>query len=773
MKKFLTIFYFVSVCLLAYAFSYSETFSVDGIETFSISGAVTSFSSSGLAFNDIEVEVTGTKNLKVKTGRTGNYIVSGLPKGGTYTLTLSKPGFTFQPANKVYRNLDGSKVKQDFVAELATYSISGKVIVGGRPVRNVMITINNRPIKYYTDQDGEYVIDNLEYNGGPYEVSVVSDKHIFEPFKIDSLESNVVHDFRKDITISGRVTSLGQGLADIELDVNGTKYRTDSEGYYKVDSVVSNGDYVVKVVDDKHNPTPASVPIKKITGDRYDVNFSMLGQLVVKLTHNGQPFKNAIITVSDRDQEYKTDAQGTFTIPKMGLNQYYQISVSSEGYQFSPKERVINSLIRESAYQNFKAEVETHSITISVNQGKDPLENVDVTVNNKVYKTDKNGVCLVQDLTYGKKYTITVNKAGVKFLQSTKTIDKLKKDEMVSFETQLSISGTVLSNNATPLANILITCGDKQVKTDASGKYSFKNLEPFKNYTIKASGEDIVFVKDEITISNLSEQMDNIDFTVSVDKKAEAEAKAKAEADAKKAKEEKAKAEADAKAKAEAEKKAKEEQARLDAEIKKLEMEEKAKAALAEKEEAERQAKLRSEEAFKKSKAEKDEQLRKAKEEVFGKNKIKESVAVKGYSGLEDESKLIDDDNESLYIEGRVLKGKVGVKGVQVRLLLSDEEKIFLTDKNGYYKIPELDKGKNYLITVLSGKETLNLSPKSRTYKNLSSNMKKQNFYVVEKIKENKPKQKIGKDDGIENQDWNSKYGIVNKNGVIQKDIHW
>jgi hypothetical protein len=51
--------------------------------------------------------------------------------------------------------------------------------------------------------------------------------------------------------------------------------------------------------------------------------------------------------------------------------------------------------------------------------------------------------------------------------------------------------------------------------------------------------------------------------------------------------------------------------------------------------------------------------------------------------------------------------------------------------------------------------------------------MKKQNFYVVEKIKENKPKQKIGKDDGIENQDWNSKYGIVNKNGVIQKDIHW
>ena len=244
-------------------------------------------------------------------------------------------------------------------------------------------------------------------------------------------------------------------------------------------------------------------------------------------------------------------------------------------------------------------------------------------------------------------------------------------------------------------------------------------------------------------------------------------AKLEAEEAARKAKEEKqAKIEA-----AEAAKKAKEEQDRLDAEIKKLEMEEKAKAALAEKEEAERQAKLKSEEAAKKSKAEKDEQLRKAKEEVFGKNRIKESVAVKGYSS-DDDIKLIDDDTETLYIEGRVLKGKVGVKGVQVRLLLSDEEKIFLTDKNGYYKIPELDKGKNYLITVLSGKETLNLSPKSRTYKNLSTNMKKQNFYVVEKAKVEKPK-KVEKDTNTETQDWNSKYGIVNKNGVIQKDIHW
>jgi len=78
------------------------------------------------------------------------------------------------------------------------------------------------------------------------------------------------------------------------------------------------------------------------------------------------------------------------------------------------------------------------------------------------------------------------------------------------------------------------------------------------------------------------------------------------------------------------------------------------------------------------------------------------------------------------------------------------------------------------LVTVLSGKEILNISPKSRSYKNLSKNMKNQNFYVVEKFvidknKKNTRKTKVNEQD----QDWNTRYGLENKNGVIQKEIHW
>jgi len=1271
-KLFTTCVTLLSILFMMGVYSYAETVS--------ISGKVTQFSSNALSLNDIVIDVSGTKNVQVKTGRTGSYIVSGLPKGGTYTLTASKPGYTFQPATKSYRNLEESKVSQDFVAELATYSISGKVIVGGRPVSGVLITINNRPIKYYTDQNGEYVIDKLEYNGGPYEVSVVSDKHFFEPFKIANLEKNTVHDFRKDISISGRVTSLGQGIGGIEIDVNGAKYKTDNEGYYKINSVLANGDYVVKVVEEKFNPVPSSVPIKKITGDKFDVNFALSGQLIGKVTYNGQPFKNAIVTVSDREQEYKTNAQGMFNVPNLGLNQYYQISLSSTGYQFSPKERVINCLMRESSYQNFKVEIQKLSVTVSANQGKQPLENVDIVVNNNgvIHKTDKNGVCVIKDLPYGKKYTLTAKKQGITFVDSKKTIDKLQGDERVSFETKLSVSGKVL-NRTKPLKDAIVTCGDKKVKTNAKGEYAFKDLVPSQNYTIKVSSANFAFAKEEIEITNLYEKLEDVDFTVVVSKEEEealakqaeeeklkleqeakdkaeaekqakikeaeeakakaeaekkakleeakaeqarikaekeeaarkakeekikakleaeeaarkakeekariaAEAKAKAEADKKakeeqakldaeikrleaeekakaeadkKAKEEQAKLEAEAKAKAEAEKqakikeaeeakakaeaekkakleaakaeqarikaekeeaarkakeekikakleaeeaarkakeakakaeadkKAKEEQARLDAEIKRLEAEEKAKAEAekqakikeaeeakakaeaekkaakeeqarikAEKEEAARKAKeekikakLEAEEAARKAKeekakaeadkkakeeqarldaeikrleaeekakaeaekkakleeakaeqarikaekaeaakkakeekvrlasearakaeaekkaakeeqarikAEKEEAARKAKEEKLRlkleaeaeaekqakeeqarleaeikrleqeekeiaeleakqkaeeeakakaeaekQAKIKEVEEAKAKAEAEKKAKLEEakaeqarikaekeeaakkakeekmrakleaeeaakkakeekeriaaeakakaeaekqakikeaeeakaeqarikaekeeaarkekedllkkskeesleknklrdmgieseikpKDEDYLYIEGRVLKGKFGVSGVQIRLILEDEEKIFLTDKNGCYKVPELEKGKNYLITVLSGKKTLDMSPKSRTYKKLSTNMKRQNFYVIENSDYNK--EKAGKKEGsgrqnstkydkrdsnYEEQEWNERYGFENKDGVIHKDIHW
>ncbi len=1059
MKKLLATCFFVFTGLFIYMYAYAETVS--------ISGAVTQFSSSsGLALNDIIIDVTGTKTLKVKTGRTGNYIIAGLEKGGTYTLRISKPGYTFTPETKVFKNLEESKINQDFVAASAKYSISGKVIVGGKPAKGVIVMINNRPIKYYTDDNGEYVIDNLEYNG-PYEVKVVSDKYAFNSFKTEFLEKNVVHDFKKDITLAGRVTSSGEGLAGIEIDINGVRYKTDEDGYYKVESAVTNGDYVIKVADNKYDSSPKSIPVTKVTSDKDNLDFEISGQFIGKVTYNGKPLKNVIVNVSDIDEEFKSDAQGMFKVPDLGLNKQYTISISSKGYTFNPKEKIINSLMKESNYQEFKAENEKYNITVKAVRGTVPLEKVDIKLDNATYKTDKSGTYVIKGVTGGSKYIITASKSGMEFAKSKQIIDKLQQDETVYFEGALNVSGKVL-NGVRPLKDAVVLCNDKTAKTDVNGKYILKNLAPHEDYSIRVSSDSFVFKKQEIEISDLSNDLENINFAVLSDEeepeaieeeskpsieivkedksekerikaeKAEAERlakeeklraaeEAKAEAErikaekeeaARLAKEEKQRAKEEAeeqarlnaeirkleaeekmrlaleekrrieeekKARIEAEKAEKErlkaekeeaerlareekiraaeeakaeaerikaekeeaerlakeekirakqeaeEQARLEAELKKLEEEERQRAILeekqrieeekqarieaekaekerikAEKEEAERLAreeKLRAEEEARlekerikaekeelerlvkeekeraeeqarldaelkkleleeqkraeeeRLKAEKEEAERLAKEEkeraeeaarleaerIMAEKEEAERLAKEEKERAEEAARLeaerikaekeeaeriakeeklraeeearaekerlkaekeeaariakeekqraaeeakikkvekeeISNDvkKETFYIEGRVLKSKFGVKGVQVRLLLASEEKIYLTDKNGYYKIAGLEKGQNYLITVLSGKEILNISPKSRTYKNLSGNMKNQNFYVVEKIVINKNKKPVKKTkvDGQE-QDWNTRYGLENSNGIIKKDIEW
>ncbi|MDD3065345.1 MAG: hypothetical protein PHT24_03685, partial [Endomicrobiaceae bacterium] len=55
----------------------------------------------------------------------------------------------------------------------------------------------------------------------------------------------------------------------------------------------------------------------------------------------------------------------------------------------------------------------------------------------------------------------------------------------------------------------------------------------------------------------------------------------------------------------------------------------------------------------------------------------------------------------------------------------------FLTDKYGYYLIPDLERDKDYVVTVVSDNNVLNISPKSRVYKKINGDFTNHNYYVV------------------------------------------
>ncbi len=248
------------------------------------------------------------------------------------------------------------------------------------------------------------------------------------------------------------------------------------------------------------------------------------------------------------------------------------------------------------------------------------------------------------------------------------------------------------------------------------------------------------------------------------------------------------------------------EEARQKAEEARLAKEAEAARIKAEKEEQQRlakEAKLKAQEELKQKmeeerlakeaeaariKAEKEEQERLAKEakikaqEEARQRAEEERLAKEAEAArikAEKEAKLKAEKESRVFIKGRVLKGKEGVPGVQVRVLTEEEEKIFITDKNGFYKVANLVKGENYTVTVISGNQSYNLYPKVKVYKKISENLMNQNFYIVQdhtKILE-KPKETIKKDaNSISEQEkksgeWYDDYGLQKKNGMLQKQI--
>lgn len=73
-----------------------------------ISGVVTT--SSGAPIQDVVVALSGARSATLTTGADGRYSFAGLPPGGPYTVTPSKPGLTFNPPDATFGSLSADSV---------------------------------------------------------------------------------------------------------------------------------------------------------------------------------------------------------------------------------------------------------------------------------------------------------------------------------------------------------------------------------------------------------------------------------------------------------------------------------------------------------------------------------------------------------------------------------------------------------------------------------------------------------------------------------------
>ncbi len=576
-----------------------------------------------------------------------------------------------------------------------------------------------------------------------------------------------------EISVGGKITSLNKGVKGIQVSIDNRIYETDDNGCYTAEHIQTDTAPVIKIETKKFGSSPNFIKIANINENMNNADFVVYGEISGQVTYNGIPLNNAIVKINDRNQEYITDQNGNYRILNVGLNQEYTVTVSSKGYTIEPKKTILNSVKpavevstetvdtakasskktknneefavseeKEDNILNFEAEVSKYSVTITVMKGLMPLENTEITVNNdkkNKYKTDKDGICKIENLIYDGKYIIRAEKKGVVFAKRIQTIEKLNRDEKIGFEAFLDVSGNVSIDNE-PFANVIVECGDRKVKTDKNGTYIFKNVEPNKPYEIKAVSSIFSFEPIQIPIKSLKSSIAENNFkTVTGVKNAENES---LEKKALFLQEKKIKLNAQKKETARIEKEEKIKQKAVDAETKKLQAEEdlKVKEEVRQEQERIKEKQLLEERQFAEYMATLEEEKEKAKNAAEDKivKKLKGEQQAQPAEEAKEEKPVAEPvaaeqpaEEELLSIQGRVMENKDGVADVQIMLIMPPETKKYSTDKNGFYKITGLEKNKNYVITVLADTKTANLSPKSRIYKDLSTSMKNQNFYYV------------------------------------------
>jgi hypothetical protein len=85
-----------------------------------ISGQVRDLNDTGVP--GVTITLSGSQSGTVLTDLEGRYVFTGLFRGGSYTVTPSRPTFVFNPPSQTFTNLQGDEVASFFIAEVGTFT---------------------------------------------------------------------------------------------------------------------------------------------------------------------------------------------------------------------------------------------------------------------------------------------------------------------------------------------------------------------------------------------------------------------------------------------------------------------------------------------------------------------------------------------------------------------------------------------------------------------------------------------------------------------------
>jgi uncharacterized repeat protein (TIGR01451 family) len=501
---------------------------------YTISGRITDANSNPVS----GVSVAASSLTSVTTNANGEYTLAGARPNTSYTVTPTRTGFTFTPANRLHANLTGNVSGADFSAASQTYTISGRITSttsqpANQPVAGVTVKLTgSQTAQTTTNANGEYTFPNLGV-GGSYTVQPTLADFLVTPStrSANNLSSNQTLDFTvtQQYDIRGIVKDAqGAPISGVTININNSSIgTTTADGKFESIDRTGGQNYTVKPVKNGFTFSPAQ-EVFTLTGDRLDLAFigtpltfnvsgavlrsdtnAPVGGLLVSLRNNAGG--NVIGTTT-------TNTDGTYTFNALAAGANYHVSLQPQaGFTFTPDGRTISNLLADQTAQNFSAVPTNYNISGRVaDAGNNSIAGVSMTLTGTASttttastNTDANGNYSF-NVPAGGNYIIAPTKQDYTFNPASKTFNALsanKTGENFTGTLAYTISGTVNALGGGALSGVTVALSGATTAvqtTNAEGQFTFANLAPGGTYTVTPALNNFAFNPPSRTYGNLS-----------------------------------------------------------------------------------------------------------------------------------------------------------------------------------------------------------------------------------------------------------------------------
>jgi hypothetical protein len=476
---------------------------------FSIAGTVTNGAGTTLALSG---GATGTATAD----SSGNYKFTGIANGN-YTVTPSKSGFTFSPANQPV-TVNGANVTAiNFTAtSTANFSISGTIANGG----GATVTLSGTSSATVTaNASGVYTFPNLA--NGNYTVTPSKSGFTFSPSSqavavngANVTAINFTATSTATFSISGTITN-GSGATVTLSGTSSATVTANASGAYTFPSL-ANGSYTVTPSKSGFTFSPVNRAVTVNGANVTAINFTGTSTATFSVTGTITNGSGATVTLSGTSSATVTaNASGAYTFPNLA-NGNYTVTPSKSGFTFSPASQAVTVNGTNVTGINFTGtSTATFSVTGTLTNGSGATVTLSGTSSATV-TANASGAYTFSGLANG-SYTVTPSKTGFVFSPvnravtvSGANVTGINFTGSASGGTTFGISGTATNGSGATIT--LSGAGSATATANASGAYTFSNLAN-GSYTVTPSRTGFVFspVNRAVTVNGAN--VTGINFT--------------------------------------------------------------------------------------------------------------------------------------------------------------------------------------------------------------------------------------------------------------------